>query len=172
MRLAAVLALCVTGCILRGGGVATYRPGHGAGVEGTATVAFGGKGQTGPGAAMGVTLSGGYDGLGAVAGGGAASFEYFSPYLSSANNAILTGMLACGGRFIDKRVNGSIIGAVSCELRAGMLRLLDDGGGQYARWGGLDLVVRYAFAGDELANGWTLGLAGTWEHWMTYGRVR
>jgi hypothetical protein len=170
---ASLAIIWLTGCIFRGGAVATYRPSHGAGVEVTGTAAFGQKGSTGPGAAFGVTVSGGYDPLGALAGTAGPSFEYFSPYLDARSEWIFASMLTCGGRFIDEHVNGSIVSAVSCEVRAGPRYLLDDGNNSnYARWVGLDLVVRYAFAGDAPAEGWTLGLAGTWEHWATLTHVR
>jgi hypothetical protein len=125
MRPGGLLLPWLSAGILRGGGIATYRPGHGAGFDATATAALGGKGSTGPGASFGATASGGYDGAGAIAGGWGPSVEYFSPYMSAAN-----------------------------------------------KWAGVDLVVRYAFAGDEIAEGWTLGLAGTWDYWATLGRVR
>lgn len=154
------------GCFLRGGAVATYRPKGSVVVEGTATAAFGGRGATGPGAALGATLSAGYDArLDALTGTIGPSFEYFSP----GGDWTFAALGSCGGRLYDERVEGSVLGAVACELRAGPLHILSYDGKGTARWAGAQAVVRFAFAGTSPeAEGWSFGIAGTWENWFTY----
>jgi hypothetical protein len=169
MRTLALALIVTTGCIFRGGAVATRRPNGGAGVDGTVTAAFGGKGSRGPGAAFGATATAGYDShFGAVAAGWGPSFEYFSP----GQSWILYSMLTCGGRFVGARIDGDVVASATCEVRVGPSHLVSHTG-DTANWAGLDLVLGYSFAGTTSAvEGFTIGLAATWEHWLTYIPVR
>jgi hypothetical protein len=160
--------LLVTGCLLRGGAIATYRPG-GAGAEVTATAGLGGRTvvgdlETAGGGAFSLTASAGYDGrVGAPVASWGPSFEFYT----AGDRWSLASLLTCGARVYAKHVRGDLVDAGVCELRLGP-SYLSDFSSRHARWASIELVVRYAaFGTTDDANGWTFGIAGTWEHWMT-----
>ena len=160
-----MVVLLVTGCLLRGGAIATYRPGGpgtGLGAELTGTAGLGTR-LTSGGAAAGATVEAGYDGrVDALAAGWGPSIEYDTPGDRWSMAAVLT----CGGRLFAKREQGSVLGTAMCELRVGPSYLAKVGN-DYGRWLDAQLVIRYAaFGTNDQTDGWTIGLAGTWEHWM------
>lgn len=167
VRASLVLVLLVTGCLLRGGAMATYHPGGpGAGLGGelTGTAGLGTRLATTGGASFGATTSAGYDGgVGALVAGWGPSIGY----ATAGDRWSFATMLTCGARLFAKRDSrGTVLGTAMCELRVGPSYLAEVGN-KDGSWIDTQLVIRYAaFGTNDETDGWTIGLAGTWDHWL------